>query len=356
MAPARGGERPCAAGDPVPAAGEVRFRQAPVYALREGDPKLSPNSYERERLDIRYIEEIFAGIKLKDLTPALIREREVQARKDGKRSESMLNKMHQKFRQVMQDAYLNEIIMRNPVDLVPFPRPRPKTERRSMTPEEIRRLFEATDDEGGAYATGLMLIAATALRKSEMLGLTWKYVDFERGQFFVANQRGSDKQLRPPKTTKSQRWLCIQSYMNDKLKAWRAEQAEYLAMLGAGQTDETPVFNSQLGGFIDPENYDRWWHGFPVDHGFGEFTEAVRTNKMNGKTVTRGKGYRGYTLHELRHTQATLLQGIVSPEAAQHRLGHSQLSMAMNTYAHFLDAEDIATAAAMDAILRPEGD
>lgn len=235
MAPARGDERPCAAGDPVPAAGEVRFRQAPVYALREGDPKLSPNSYERERLGIRYIEEIFAGIKLKDLTPALIREREAQARKDGKRSESMLHKMHQKLRQVMQDAYLNEIIMRNPVDLVPFPRPRPKTERRSMTPEEIRRLFEATDDEGGAYATVLMLIAATALRKSEMLGLTWKYVDFERGQFFVANQRGAGKQLRPPKTTKSQRWLCIQGYMTDTLKAWRAEQAEYLALLGIEQ-------------------------------------------------------------------------------------------------------------------------
>lgn len=46
----------------------------------------------------------------------------------------------------------------------------------------------------------------------------------------------------------------------------------------------------------------------------------------------------------------------MSPKAAQHRLGHSQLSMTMNTYAHFLDAEDIATAAAMDAILRPEGD
>ena len=191
MAPARGDERPCAAGDSVPAAGEVRFRQAPVYALREGDPKLSPNSYERERLDIRYIEEIFTGIKLKDLTPALIREREAQARKDGKRSESMLHKMHQKLHQVMQDAYLNEINMRNPDDLVSFPRPRPKTERRSMTPEEIRRLFEAADEEGGAYATGLMLIAATGLCKSEMLGLTWKYVDFERGQFFVANQRGS---------------------------------------------------------------------------------------------------------------------------------------------------------------------
>jgi integrase len=58
--------------------------------------------------------------------------------------------------------------------------------------------------------------------------------------------------------------------------------------------------------------------------------------------------------HELRHTQATLLQGVVSPKAAQHRLGHNQISMTMNTYAHFLDAEDIAVAEAMDGILKPK--
>ena len=64
--------------------------------------------------------------------------------------------------------------------------------------------------------------------------------------------------------------------------------------------------------------------------------------------------YEGYTLHELRHIQATLLQGVVSPKAAQYRLGHSQISMTMNTYAHFLDAEDIAVAEAMDSILKPK--
>ncbi len=44
----------------------------------------------------------------------------------------------------------------------------------------------------------------------------------------------------------------------------------------------------------------------------------------------------------------------MSPKAAQHRLGHSQISMTMNTYAHFLDAEGIAVAEAMDGILKPK--
>lgn len=56
--------------------------------------------------------------------------------------------------------------------------------------------------------------------------------------------------------------------------------------------------------------------------------------------------------HELRHTQATLIQGAVSPKAAQHRLGHSQISMNMNTYAHALDADEIAAAEAIDRTLK----
>ena len=77
-------------------------------------------------------------------------------------------------------------------------------------------------------------------------------------------------------------------------------------------------------------------------------------NQINGKKVTRDKGYEGYILHELRHTQATLLRGIASPKAAQHRLDYSQIGMTMNMYAHFLYAETIAIAETMDDILKPK--
>ena len=46
--------------------------------------------------------------------------------------------------------------------------------------------------------------------------------------------------------------------------------------------------------------------------------------------------------------------GCLPPKAARHRLGHSLISMTMNTYAHFLDAEDIVVAEAMDGILKPK--
>lgn len=321
------------------------------HELREGDPSISPLSYKREALDIDHICALFGDISLAKLTPGMVRTIEAEARKTGRYSESALHKTHQKLRQIMQDAYLNEIVPRNAVDLVPFPRPRPKEARKSLTPEEAARLFHCAEAEGGAHATGLMLLIATGMRRGEMLGLMWGYVDLDGERLFIAHQYDTDKNLREPKTEKSKRWVSVKGRMAGVLRAWKAQQADELAVIGLPQTDETPVFANELGQFIDPNNYARWWRNFSVDNGFGTFTKEVHTFKMNGEEVTRGKGYEGLKLHELRHTQATLIQGAVNPKAAQHRLGHSQISMTMNTYAHALDADEIAAAEAMDRIL-----
>jgi integrase len=56
--------------------------------------------------------------------------------------------------------------------------------------------------------------------------------------------------------------------------------------------------------------------------------------------------------HDLRHTAATLLlaQG-VDPRTIMETLGHSQISLTLNTYSHVLPALQEEAAAKMDAIL-----
>jgi integrase len=56
--------------------------------------------------------------------------------------------------------------------------------------------------------------------------------------------------------------------------------------------------------------------------------------------------------HDLRHTAATLLlaQG-VDPRTIMETLGHSQISLTMNTYSHVLPALQAAAAAKIDAAL-----
>ena len=57
-------------------------------------------------------------------------------------------------------------------------------------------------------------------------------------------------------------------------------------------------------------------------------------------------------LHDLRHSCATLLlaQG-VNPRVVMETLGHSQVSLTLNTYSHVLPALQRDAAARMDAAL-----
>ena len=56
--------------------------------------------------------------------------------------------------------------------------------------------------------------------------------------------------------------------------------------------------------------------------------------------------------HDLRHTAATLLlsQG-VDPRTIMETLGHSQISLTLNTYSHVMPALQIDAAAKLDAVL-----
>ncbi len=56
--------------------------------------------------------------------------------------------------------------------------------------------------------------------------------------------------------------------------------------------------------------------------------------------------------HDLRHTAATFLflQG-VHPKVVQERLGHSQVSITLDTYSHLLPSMDRAAADGLNALL-----
>jgi integrase len=58
--------------------------------------------------------------------------------------------------------------------------------------------------------------------------------------------------------------------------------------------------------------------------------------------------------HDLRHTAATLmLQQGIHPKVVQERLGHSDISMTLNTYSHVLPSMQEEAADKMDELLKP---
>lgn len=57
-------------------------------------------------------------------------------------------------------------------------------------------------------------------------------------------------------------------------------------------------------------------------------------------------------IHDLRHTFATLaLRGGIHPVIVQHQLGHSSVSITLETYSHVLPSVAQAAAAQLDALL-----
>ena len=100
--------------------------------------------------------------------------------------------------------------------------------------------------------------------------------------------------------------------------------------LVAGQRwkDHGLVFASTVGTPLNPRNVNRAWY------------------------QVRAKGGLGWLrLHDLRHACATfLLASGASPRTVMKTLGHSQIALTMNTYAHVL--EEVERTAMDDAARR----
>ena len=70
------------------------------------------------------------------------------------------------------------------------------------------------------------------------------------------------------------------------------------------------------------------------------------------KPLLRRAGLPDIRFHDLRHTAATLLlrQG-VHPKVVQERLGHSQISMTLDTYSHVVPSMQREAAEKLDELL-----
>ena len=90
---------------------------------------------------------------------------------------------------------------------------------------------------------------------------------------------------------------------------------------------------------MSPNHLSRWWRG----------------QDRNGKRVDGFRDVLGFpdlNMHELRHTQATMLLGNkVDIKTVQTRLGHSRASTMLDQYAHAIPANDKAAADLMGAIM-----
>ncbi|MEU3465952.1 tyrosine-type recombinase/integrase [Streptomyces sp. NPDC006733] len=241
---------------------------------------------------------------------------------------------HSVLRSALQQAVREELIARNVARIVETPTVL-REEVRPLDRTEVKMLLKTARGHR-LYALWLLLVS-TGLRRGEVLALTWADIDMERGQFRVRrNLQRIKKELLfgTPKTARSLRTISLPKSCAAALTAHRAiQQAERAA---AGQRwnplASQPaglIFTSSTGRPTDPRSLNRM------------LTVLCRDAKIHRIRV-----------HDLRHTCASLLlaQG-VDARTIMETLGHSTITMTLDTYAHVMDSTLKAAADHMDDAL-----
>ncbi|MEM9200771.1 MAG: N-terminal phage integrase SAM-like domain-containing protein [Actinomycetota bacterium] len=111
------------------------------YALRwlEDHPRLRPNTRRTYASEIRHLINAFGPMRLGDITPIQVRAWHSHHLRNSGLSAATVAKHYKRLRQVMQTAFEDELISRNPVKIRGAAN-EPISELRPPTPSEWRRL------------------------------------------------------------------------------------------------------------------------------------------------------------------------------------------------------------------------
>lgn len=270
------------------------------------DPQLREHTIMRRNYQLKRIMPYFAdkpinAIEAKDVRAwhnALI---------DEGLSQSYIRTLNATLSAIFNHAKTFYGLRLNPCKLVGSPKvpDEEKKEKRFWTYEEFSQVIENIDDLKAK--TAVMLLYWSGMRKGELLALQWSKIDFEANKITIDRslQRLRGKSVVTPTKTSEPRTIAMPQFVMDQLKLYQEQ-----------------VYMPKADDFV----FD--WEKRFIENGMKQ-----------GRTAA---GVKHITVHELRHSHASLLisEG-VNVVLISKRLGHADVSMTLNTYSHFFpDDED----------------
>lgn len=238
---------------------------------------------------------------------------------------------HGTIRKALDDAVKRRYVVRNVASDAQPPRLE-HTEMVTWTPEQVQT-FLAHVDGDRLYAMWFLYVT-TGMRRGEVLGLRWSDVDLDRGRLSIVRQLtvvDGDPIVSEPKTKRGVRTISLDDRTAGVLADHRRRQIEERLAAGPVWEDTGLVFTWEDGTLIHPHNPTRWLR---------ETTVELGLPNLGGP-------------HGLRHTYATVaLTSGVPVKVVSERLGHANISITLDTYAHVMDRDDVEAAEqAAEAIL-----
>ena len=205
-----------------------------------------------------------------------------------------------------------------------------------LQPEDVAKMLAALESESLKWRTLIHVLLASGARKGEIGGLKWDRVDFANSQIEISNNLLYDPKNgiyeTTPKTDGSIRFVKLPAQTMALLKEWQTYCKQLRLLNGDRWHDTGFVFIQDDGRPMHPDSVSKWLVPFCEKNGIPKVTA-----------------------HVLRHTAASILiDSGASIVAVSKRLGHSQTSTTVNTYAHQIRKADEAAADCLaDVIYKP---
>ncbi len=166
------------------------------------------------------------------------------------------------------------------------------------------------------------MAASTGARRSQICGLQWRDVDFDRGRVVFARglvDGGNGIEIKRTKTDRAYR-VSLDSTTLAELISHRGWFEKIANETGASVKRSSFVFSYEVDG-------SKPWRPDGVTHRWTKWRDRA--------------GLEGVRLHDLRHYMATtMLTAGVPVSVVADRLGHAQSATTLNVYSHFVETGD----------------
>ncbi|NOH11525.1 MAG: site-specific integrase [Chloroflexi bacterium] len=264
-----------------------------------------------------------------------IKSSDIQRLMNKKREEGQSPWRLQYIRRVLNKAMGQAVswgvITYNPVKAVTIPKV-PKKEMKVWDKDQAKSFLAYV--EGHRLEALYYLAFTTGMRQGELLGLHWLDLDWENNRIQVKRQlrrvREKGLMFEELKTETSQREIVLADSTIAILKKHKEFQQKEILLAGERWKENEIVFPSTIGSPLEPRNLYR------------HFVE-----------VTKKLGLPKIRFHDLRHTAATLMliEGI-HPKVVQERLGHSSVTLTLDTYSHVIPSMQTEVVEKLDKLLK----
>ncbi|GIO04756.1 site-specific integrase [Brevibacillus reuszeri] len=226
-------------------------------------------------------------------------------------------------------AETKDIITKNVANKVEKPQVSRRRELIVWDPDFVSD-FLARTKQASRYWIAVYLAIMTGMRQGEILGLRWSDIDFDKRTLTIQQTVNRHREIKAgAKTKKSMRSVALSPETIEALKDHRQFIVQERVALGPAYENNNLVVCTQFGGPVTQRAIQKVWTSF--------------LRKTNAPKIT---------FHDLRHTHATLLikQG-VHIKVISERLGHSSVSITMDTYGHLMPNMQEDAAVGLDSVI-----